>query len=507
MTDSAPWITCIIIVPLVAAILCFLLPRGAAWLGALGAGGTVLSAAGLAAQVLRAGAQGHAVGGWRVPLGIELRADGLSALLVGMTALVGVAVSIYAAHYFADAQAEATLEEQRHQRRYFWPLWMFLWAALNALFVSGDLFNLYVTLEMLGLSAVALVALAGGRAAVVAAMRYLLVSLLGSLAYLMGVALIYANHATVDIASLTAVMQPGPPAWAALALMTTGLLMKTALFPLHFWLPPAHGHAPAPVSAVLSALVVKASFYILLRLWFGVFAGVATPGAHHLLGLLGAAAIVWGSVQALRQQRLKLVVAYSTVAQLGYLFLLFPLAQAAGAQAWEGCLLFVLAHAIAKAAMFLAAGNILHAAGHDRIAELDGIAQALPLSVSAFTLAGVSLIGLPLTGGFIAKWLLLNAAITGGQWGWVILILAGSLLAAGYVLRVLWHAFTPVEKPRPLHRVPRTMEWTSLALALVAALVGLMPSRPLELLRVGAPVVNAAVTPDPKVEAHPGGRQ
>jgi formate hydrogenlyase subunit 3/multisubunit Na+/H+ antiporter MnhD subunit len=138
--------------------------------------------------------------------------------------------------------------------------------------------------------------------------------------------------------------------------------------------------------------------------------------------------------------------------------------------------------------MFLAAGNIAHAAGHDRIADLDGITQALPLSVAAFALAGISLIGLPPSGGFIAKWMLLQAAIGSGEWGWTALILAGSLLAAAYVMRVLWHAFTQVEVARPLHRVPRTMEWSALALSLLAVLLGLMAARPVELLRSGAPV-------------------
>jgi formate hydrogenlyase subunit 3/multisubunit Na+/H+ antiporter MnhD subunit len=120
--------------------------------------------------------------------------------------------------------------------------------------LSGDLFNLYVTLELLGLSAVALASLGGKTAAVQAALRYLLVGLLGSMMFLAGVSLIYAGYGTLDLATLAGVVEAGPVAWTALALMTAGLLLKTALFPLHFWLPPAHASAPAPVSAVLSAL-------------------------------------------------------------------------------------------------------------------------------------------------------------------------------------------------------------------------------------------------------------
>ena len=295
-----------------------------------------------------------------------------------------------------------------------------------------------------------LVALAGKRAALTAALRYLFVSLSASLFYLLGVGLVYGQCATVDLASLAAKAQPGPTLWVALALMTGGLIAKAALFPMHFWLPPAHANAPAPVSALLSALVVKGSFYILLRLWFEAFPALLTPAVAQLFGLLGAAAILWGSVNALFQTRLKLLIAYSTVAQLGYLFLLFPLATSTegGFTAWSGGLIFLGAHACAKTAMFLTAGNILHAAGHDRIKDLDGITHVLPVSVFAFGLAGMSLIGLPPSSGFAGKWLLLNAALAQGQWWWVAVMLVGSLLAAAYVVRVLAHAFTQVNEPK-----------------------------------------------------------
>jgi multicomponent Na+:H+ antiporter subunit D len=380
-------------------------------------------------------------------------------------------------------------------RAYFWPLWLFLWASLNALLLSRDLFNLYVTLELLGLSAVALVALAGAPVALAAAMRYLLVSLLGSLAFLLGVALVYAAHGTLDLPHLKAATA-GPVATVALGLMTAGLLLKTALFPLHFWLPPAHANAPAPVSALLSALVVKASFYLLLRLWFEVFAGAVTRAAMEFLGALGAAAVLWGSCQALRQPRLKLLVAYSTVAQLGYLFLLFPLTAAAhgGFTAWAGGLYFVLAHACAKTVMFLSAGNLMRAAGHDRLADLGETARAMPLSTFAFALAAASVIGLPPSGGFIAKWLMLNAALGDGQWWWALVMAAGTLLAAAYALRVLRLPFVDAAPVAATRAVPRSLEWTALGLALVTLGLGFCGAPLLELLRVAAPVGGPVLT-------------
>ena len=439
----------------------------------------------LTREVLASGVQIHRVGGWSAPLGIDLRADGLAVLMLVITALIASAVTLYSPRYFlAEHDAEAL-----HRERYFWPLFLFLWTALNALFLSADIFNLYVTLELLGFAAVTLVALAGKREALTAAMRYLFVSLSASLFYLLGVALVYGQCATVDLPSLAAKAQPGPTLWVALALMTGGLIAKAALFPLHFWLPPAHANAPAPVSALLSALVVKGPFYILLRLWFEAFPALMTPAVAQAFGALGAAAILWGSINALLQPRLKLLVAYSTVAQLGYLFLLFPLAAAreGGFLAWSGGLIFLGAHACAKTAMFLTAGNILHAAGHDRIKDLDGITHVLPISAFAFGLAGLSLVGLPPSSGFAGKWMLLSASLAQGQWWWVAVILVGSLLAAAYVMRVLTHAFTRVPDATTPNPIPPVMEWTALALAVLAVGLGLAASWPAELLRFGAP--------------------
>ena len=314
-------------------------------------------------------------------------------------------------------------------------------------------------------------------------MRYLLVSLLGSLCYLMGVALLYHGYATVDIQLLNSLVESQPVSQVALALMVAAMAMKTALFPLHFWLPPAHASAPTPVSALLSALVVKASFYLLLRLWFDVFPTVIAD-LGIVLGILGAAAILWGSVQALRQSRLKLLVAYSTVAQLGYLFLPFALLSPI---AWQGGVYFVLSHALAKAAMFMAAGNILKFGGHDRIADLDRVAQRLPITMTAFCLAGVSLMGLPPSGGFIAKWLLLEAALTHEQWLWAVVMTIGGLLAAGYVFKVVGFAFTQADVPHDAKPVPRTMEWAALGLAVGAIVLGLNATYPMELMGIGEP--------------------
>jgi multicomponent Na+:H+ antiporter subunit D len=479
------WIPWVIGVPLIYAVAAFLFGLRAARMLALPAFGLGLAAAiGVAARVYRSGPQQHAVGDWAAPLGIGLYADGLAAVMLLMTAAVALAVAWYARDYFgADRRGV-----------YFWPLTGFLIAAMNALYLSADAFNLYVTLELLGLAAVALVAVGGATAALAAALRYLLAALLGSLFYLMGVALLYGAHGTLALDGLAAQMTSTPLAWTALALMTVGLALKTALFPLHVWLPPAHGGAPAPVSALLSALVVKASFYLLLRLWFEVFAGAISVSAAQALGALGAGAILWGSWLALRQAQLKMLVAYSTVAQIGYLFLLFPLAAyPAGAEAaWNGGVYQVLAHAFAKAAMFLATGAMVFAAGHGEIARLDGVGARLPLALFAFALAAVSLMGLPPSGGFVAKWLLLEAALASGQWWWIVVMIVGGLLTAAYSFRVLRRAFLPAPTEAAFAEPPRSLAATAFLLALAALALGLWADGPLTLLGIGAPFAGMA---------------
>jgi multicomponent Na+:H+ antiporter subunit D len=417
----------------------------------------------------------YLLGGWAPPLGVALRADGLSAVMMMTTAVVICAVGVFA---YADFRTPA---RDARAPSAFWMLLLAIWSALNTIFLGGDLFTLYVALELLTFAAVPLVCLDGRAETLQAALRYLLFALFGSVLYLIGTALLYGAYGTLDMVLLSHRIHVEPAALVATALMTVGLLAKTALFPLHLWLPPAHAGAPAAASAVLSALVVKGSFFIVVRLWFVVMPALVIRGGAQLLAGLGAAAIVFGSVIALRQQRLKLLIAYSTLAQIGYLFLMFPLALRGHTQPIEsgaltGGLVQTISHATAKAAMFMAAGLIYAALGHDRIARLNGVGRVLPLSVLAFGLSGVALIGLPPSGVYLAKGLLLQAAAETEQWWWMVVIQAGAFFTSGYVVLVLVQALAPADEPITL-RVPisRIRETAALALALCSLLLGLIP--------------------------------
>ncbi|MBS4017307.1 MAG: hydrogenase 4 subunit B [Dechloromonas sp.] len=466
LLDPLAWL---ILLPLLWATLAFVAAeRHGPALALAGTGGQLLCVIVLASDVAGHGSIGHLAGGWAEPLGIRLVADGLSLVMLLLTQGVALALALYARSYFSRATPPA-----------FWPLTGFLLAGMNALFLSGDLFNLYVTLELVGLAAVGLVAAGGGAAQIAAALRYLLATLVGSGAYLFGVALIYGSYGTVSASLLGTLITAEAPlaVWLAGGLMLTGLLLKTALLPFHFWLPPAHGGAPAPVSALLSALVVKASFYLFLRLWLGPFAALteALPALAQVPAALGATAILWGSWRAIRADRLKMLVAYSTVAQLGYLFLIFPLL-GTGALALQAGILQATAHGLAKAAMFVAAGTLIKVGGSDRVLGVAGAAAHLPVTLFAFALAGVTLMGLPPSGGFLAKWLLIDAALVAGQPWIVVVALSGGLLAGIYVFRVLRLAFRrpTAHEDVPLPQRPAALlEWTAFALAAGSVLIGL----------------------------------
>ena len=443
----------------------------------------------VAASVLRADAPlVYVLGAWAPPLGISLRADGLSAAMLLTTAVVACVVGLFARGEF---RTPAGLGEARRPF-VFWTLFLGLWAALNAVFLGNDLFNLFVALELLTFSAVPLVSLDGRAETVAAALRYLLFALVGSALYLVGVALLYGAYGTLDIALLSTRVRAEPAVLVAAALMTAGLMAKTALFPLHFWLPPAHAGAPAAGSALLSALVVKASFFLVVRLWFDVLAAVPKLAAVQVLGGLGAAAILFGGVLALRQVRLKMVVAYSTVAQIGYLFLIFPLVAAPDASlaarvgAWNGGILHLMSHALAKAAMFLAAGLIARAVGHDHVAGLAGVARARPVTVLAFALGGLSLMGLPPSGGSAATSLLRAAAVETGQWWWAMVMLIGAALTGGYLFRVLARTLAGGrDRAAGLAPVALWLEMLVLALALGSFAVGLAPVSSFHLVQIG----------------------
>ena len=430
----------------------------------------------------------YLLGAWPPPLGVRLRADGLAAAMMLVTAVIIGATALFARPEFG---ARPGAPEARTPFA-FWPLLLAVWGALNTVLLAHDLFTLFVALELLTFAAVPLVCLDGRPETLQAALRYLLFALVGSALYLVGIPLLYATYGTLDISMLAARVHPNPATVTAAALMTAGLLAKTALFPLHLWLPPAHAGAPAPASTVLSALVVKGSFFVLVRLWFDV--GLVSSAGAQLLAALGAAAIIFGNVLALRQVRLKLLVAYSTVAQIGYLFLMFPLAFGAGSTAARRRDRAVGRPHAGDLARDREGGDV-HVRGADlrgarprphrrpggcRPRDADEHLRVRPGGYRARRPAPLRRIPREMAAALGVG--LDRAVVVGGGDA------VGGLLTACYVVLVVMRAMTAPDAPIELKgEVLRGSEAVALALAVGSVLLGFVAFLPVDLVAIGRP--------------------
>lgn len=404
------------------------------------------------------------IGGWASPLAIRLQLTPLKGLLLVFVALIHFLVDLYALR----AKPRVPID--------YWPLSGLLHGTLVALVLSADIFNLYVSLELLSLVSVALVTLSGPKA-YGPALNYLLLSLGASLCYLMGVAVFYGRYGVLDIQVLADLTRPDSSTRFGLLLMTAGLMVKGALWPLHFWLPAAHTHAPTPVSALLSGLVVKGPLFILWQLWSVVAPVELAREIGPLFAFGGVLALISGGWSAFRAAYTKTLVAYSTVAQLGYALMGLGLLLLWQQPRYHVALwLFVLAHGLAKASMFLSAGEMQTTLGSRRIMSLKGATQTVPVAMTAFGIAGTSLIGLPPTGGFLAKWVLLEPLFTGPrQWPWALGVILGTVVSAAYVFRAVDLGFYRATTNRPPRHYDRVAQWLAMLPALLVwgmALIG-----------------------------------
>lgn len=477
-------ISLLVLLPLLASVGAAATPRASGLWGLPATALTAVLALWLTLDVLQDGAREVAIGGWAAPLGIVFVADGLAALMLLMTSGVGIVVAIQATSW-GVWPSSAGSEEAASLRAGFWPLWLATLGAMNALFLSGDLFNIYVAFEILGLTAVGLTALSGTRSALRAAFDYLSAGLAGSLMLLLGVALAYSAIGRVDLEAVPMLAETITRR-IALALLVTGLAVKAALFPLHFWMPAAHSSAAPVASALLSALVVKGALYVILRI--SIEGGAGMEAVRFALAIMGAGAMLWGAWGALRATRLKLLVAQSTIAQIGLIALAIGVAGDSLQQngLWQAAALLMLSHAFAKAAMFIAVGRIAEELGHDRISGLNRKELRPGAAEFAFAIASVSLIGLPPTAGFIGKWLLIDGLIARGAWIWVALILIGTALSAAYLSRVVSRCLRggPHIAASAHHPAWSTGDITALGLATSALVLGLASALPLTLLEI-----------------------
>ncbi len=386
-------------------------------------------------RVLRNGPQHYYLGGWLPPIGIEYVFDHLAAFMAILITSVGLLSLIYSLRPFQKEASGKTVP--------LYTLVVLFLAGLTGIVVTGDLFNVYVFLEIASLSAYAMIA-AGSEKAPVAAIRYIILGTVGACFYVLGVGFIYFATGSLnmgDIARILPALGDSRLIVTAAVFIVIGMGLKMALFPFHVWLPDAYTYAPSGVITFVAPLMTKVFAYVALRMLISVF----TPGfltdvipVMTVVSWLAAAGIIFASIMAIAQKDLRRMLAYSSVAQICYVALGIGLANAMGL---IGAMLHILNHAVMKACLFQACGSIKYRTGFWRIPDLAGLGRRMPWMMGAFTIAAISMIGIPPLAGFFSKWYLVLGSIDAGNWVFVAVILVSSLLNAVYFFRVLDKAY------------------------------------------------------------------
>jgi len=438
-----------IIVPLIAAPVTVILRRaGAAWLLATVTTWVAFAISlTLMAHVLNDGPIVYSIGGWAAPWGIEYRIDKIGALVLVIVSAIGSVVMPY-------ARLSVGKEIPEDRTYLFYALYLLCLTGLLGIAITGDVFNLFVFLEISSLSSYVLISLGRDRRALTAAYRYLIMGTIGATFYIIGVGLMYMATGTLNMTDLESLMPSvidQRTIYAALAFLTVGISLKLALFPLHLWLPNAYAYAPSVVTAFLASTATKVAVYVLIRIIFTVF-GVThileiLPSVQDLLMAFSLAGIFAASAVAIYQNNVKRLLAYSSVAQIGYIILGISMLSTLGL---AGGIIHLFNHALTKCALFLAMGCVAYRTGGSDLSDMRGLGRRMPWTMAAFVVGGLSLIGVPLTVGFVSKWYLVSAALEQDLWPIAGLIVIGSLLAVIYIWRVIETAyFNPVPDDAP----------------------------------------------------------
>ncbi|MBU00331.1 MAG: cation:proton antiporter [Gemmatimonadetes bacterium] len=437
MTDHLPVL--LVVVPLVAAPIAALLnhPR-LSWAVAVAATlWTLYAGLELLSQTMASGVIHYELGGWAAPYGIEYVVDPLNAWVVVIVTLIGALIAPY-----ARVSVEREITEDRIPL--FYAAFILCLTGLLGIAVTGDVFNVFVFLEISSLSAYALIALGSDRRALTASFQYLIMGSVGATFIVIGIGLMYVMTGTLNMADLADRLPEVASSRTipvAFTFLTVGITLKLALFPLHLWLPNAYTYAPSAVTAFIASTATKVAVYLLLRFFFTIFGATFSFDVMQLdriLMPLALIAIVAMSLVAIYQENVKRLLAYSSVAQIGYMVLGISFASVLGLTAG---ILHLFNHALMKGALFMSMGCVMYRVGSVRLERMNGLGRAMPWTMAAFVVGGLSLIGVPLTVGFVSKWYLVQAALEQGMWPVAGVVLLGSLLALMYVWKVVEVAY------------------------------------------------------------------
>ncbi len=443
-----------VIIPLMAAPVCLLLQRAQlVWLFSLIVSGLAfLISILLLQQVMATGVISYELGGWSAPWGIEYRIDKLNAFLL----LIISAISTFVL-FAANISIEKEIPQNKHTL--FYVLYLLSLTGMLGIVATGDAFNVFVFLEISSLSAYALIAMGKDRRALWASYQYLIMGTIGATFILIGIGLMYQMTGTLNMEDLSQRLPEVAQTrtvFTAFVFVIVGVCLKLALFPLHLWLPNAYAYAPSIVTAFFAATATKVAIYLLIRFTFSVFGlsfSFTTIPLQSLFMALGLVGIVIASISAIYQNNVKHLFAYSSIAQIGYMIVGFSISSVTGLTA---TLLHLFNHALMKSAIFLALAAVMYRLGNVQLNNFHGLGHQMPLTMAAIVIGGLSLIGIPLTVGFVSKWYLITALLEQGWWPVAVLILIGSLLAVIYVWRIVEVAYfkAPLANIVPVKEAP-----------------------------------------------------
>lgn len=424
----------LVVVPLLAAPLVALVPNGRTpWaLATLITWTCFAISILLLGMVMSSGTISYELGGWAPPWGIEYRIDVLNAFMAMIVAGIGAITLPYAMRSIAS---EIPLE----QTSLFYAAFLLCMTGLLGMTLTGDIFNVFVFLEISSLSTYALISMGRDRRALTAAYQYLILGTIGATFFLIGVGLVYSQTGSLNMADIGERLPEVAntrTVHTAFAFIIIGIALKLALFPLHLWLPNAYTYAPSAVTVFLASTATKVAVYIMLRIVLTVFAAsfVAESLFNEMFLVTGSAGVILASLYAIYQRNAKRLLAYSSVAQVGYMALGIGFGSVLGVAA---TVVHIFNHALMKAALFMAVGAIVYRIGSSQLDDMRGLGRRMPFTMLAIAIAGLSLIGVPGTAGFISKWYLMLAAIEQQAWTVAVLVLAGSLMAVIYIWKLV----------------------------------------------------------------------
>lgn len=424
------------------------------------------------------GSERYFFGGFEPPYGIEYVLDGLNSVILLIISFIYLMCVLY---------SKKSLENEIEFKRLplFYTLMNLYFTGTLGITITGDIFNLYVFVEIASLSAYSLIAMGQRREALMASYNYLIIGTIGATFILIGIGYIFMATGSLNMYDLKLRLPSlfhSKTVRTGFTFLTLGLALKLALFPLHIWLPNAYTYAPSTIGALLAGTGTKVSAYALIRILYSVFTiefDVNIVPFSKIFIYLSFIAIIMGSVLALSQKNLKKMLAYSSIGQIGYITLGISIANET---ALQGSVIHIFNHSLMKTSLFFIAGIISYLYGVDNIHDIRGIAKKIPFTMSLFLISGLSLIGVPLTAGFISKWYIVLGAVESGYYLAIPVVLLSSILSLIYIWRVIELAyFGNAEVNCSYSKVPFSLFFPTVISSSLCIFFGLYTELPVEL--------------------------